>query len=123
MQGYDEFTADPSLTIPNVGGVRAGGDDALRARYWGPTGIDRTHNLTFNYSYQIPSPVKSGVLKHILSDWQLSGVTKWLTGTTVNPSCGVATSVRGVQYTNPSLTPKIAARSLPPVAPAEARAI
>jgi hypothetical protein len=41
----------------------------------------------------------------VLSDWQVSGVTKWLTGTAVNPSCGVASSVRGVQYTNPSLTP------------------
>jgi hypothetical protein len=105
MQGYDEWTADPNLTIPNVGGVRAGGADALHDRYWGPTNIDRRHNMTFNYSYQIPSPVKSGVLKHVLSDWQVSGVTKWLTGTTVNPSCAAASTVRGVQYTNPSLTP------------------
>jgi hypothetical protein len=49
--------------------------------------------------------VQSGVLKAILSDWQISGVTKWITGTAVDPSCGVASSVRGIQYTNPSLTP------------------
>jgi hypothetical protein len=105
MQGYDEYTADPNVTAPNVGGVRAGGADALHARYWGATNIDRRHNLVFNYSYQIPSPIKSGIGKAILSDWQLSGVTKWLTGTVVNPTCTTATSVRGIQYTNPSLTP------------------
>ena len=105
MQGWDEYTANPSLTIPNVGGVRAGGEEALHARYWGPTSVDRRHNMVFNYSYQIPSPIKSGIGKAILSDWQVSGVTKWITGTAANPSCGVASSVRGVQYTNPSLTP------------------
>jgi hypothetical protein len=56
-QGWDPYTADPSLTIANVGGYRAGGEDALYDRYWGPTNVDRRHNLTFNYSYQIPSPV------------------------------------------------------------------
>jgi hypothetical protein len=110
MSGYDDYTADPNLTIPNVGGIRAGGEDALHDRYWGPTNTDRRHNLTFNYSYQIPSPVKSGILKYILSDWQVSGVTKWLTGTAVNPSCGVSSSVKGVTFTTPSLTPSASAR-------------
>jgi hypothetical protein len=105
MQGYDEYTADPNLTIPNVGGVRAGGEEALHDRYWGPTNVDRRHNLTFNYSYQIPSPVQSGILKVLLSDWQISGVTKWITGTTVNPTCSPASSVRGIEYTDPTLTP------------------
>src|SRR5690606_355473 len=51
MRGWDPYTADPSLTI-NMGGTAVrGGDDALRRLYWGPTSVDRRHNLTVNYSY------------------------------------------------------------------------
>ena len=64
MQGYDEYTA------------ALGGDEALRARYWGPTSVDRRHNLVVNYSYMIPSVLpETRVLHAILGDWQVSGVT------------------------------------------------
>ncbi len=59
MQGYDDYTADPNITMANVGGTAVtGGDDALRARYWGPTAVDRRHNLVVNYSYQIPDALE-----------------------------------------------------------------
>jgi len=111
MQGYDEYTADPNLTIANVGGIRQGGPDALKARYYGPTNVDHRHNLTFNYSYQIPNPTKNTpILKYVLADWQFSGVTKWITGTAVDPTCGVANTVKGEQFTNPTYTNGITAR-------------
>jgi hypothetical protein len=102
MQGWDPYTADPSLTIANVGGTRAGGEAALHDRYWGPTSTDRRHNMTFNYSYQIPTLIKSGILKHVVADWQISGVTKWLTGTVNNPSC--SSNGTGVANTNPTFS-------------------
>ena len=58
MQGWDPYTADPNQTI-NMGGTMVqGGPDALKARYWGPTAVDRRHNLTVNYSYAIPTLMK-----------------------------------------------------------------
>jgi len=99
--GWDPYTADPSLTIANVGGTIAGGDTALHNRYWGPTSNDRRHNLTFNYSYQIPNSLKNvPVLKWVVADWQVSGVTKWLTGTSAEPSCG--SNNTGVANSNPT---------------------
>jgi len=104
MQGYDEYTADPNVTMANVGGSAVvGGPDALHARYWGPTAVDRKHNLVVNYSYQIPSALKSvkGV-NWVVRDWQISGVTKFISGTAVNPSC--SSTVAGVANSDPTYT-------------------
>jgi hypothetical protein len=102
-QGWDPYTADPSLTIANVGGTIAGGETALHNRYWGPTNTDRRHNMTFNYSYQIPNTFRSTpVLKWVLADWQVSGVTKWLSGTSADPNC--SSNNAGVVNSNPSLS-------------------
>ena len=61
--GYDPYTDE------------IGGEAAIRARYWGPTGDDRRHNLRINYSYDIPSFTEMVVVKQLLKDWQISGVT------------------------------------------------
>jgi hypothetical protein len=80
-----------------------GGEDALRARYWGPTDVDRRHNLVVNYSYEIPNPAPDlRVLKYVLSNWQVSGVTKYLSGTAVTPTC--SSNNPGIANTDPSLT-------------------
>jgi hypothetical protein len=104
MQGWDPYTADPNLTMNWGGEAVRGGEDALRRRYWGPTSVDRRHNLTVNYSYMIPTlKVNNAILKTALGNWQVSGVTKLLSGTAVNPSCTNTTN-RGVQYSLPSYT-------------------
>jgi hypothetical protein len=110
MQGWDPYTADPNQTI-NMGGTMVkGGKDALKARYWGPTGVDRRHNLTVNYSYAIPTLMKDNkVVSAALGHWQVSGVTKLLSGTAVNPSCANSTT-RGVQFSQPSYTNTITSR-------------
>ena len=71
---------------------------------YGPTGTERLHNLVINYSYQIPNPTPSvPVVKWILGDWQVSGVTKFLSGTAIGPAC--STNNTGIANTNPTLTP------------------
>ena len=110
MQGWDPYTADPNLTI-NMGGKQVqGGDEALKARYWGPTAVDRLHNLTVNYSYLIPTLGKSNrILSAAFGNWQVSGVTKLLSGTAVNPTCA-NTTTRGVAYSQPSYTNAVTSR-------------
>ena len=110
MQGWDPYTADPNVTINAGGRSVKGGPEALKERYWGPTAVDRTHNLTVNYSYMIPTFGRGNrILGAVLSDWQVSGVTKFLSGTTVNVTCA-NTTTRGVAYSQPSLTNGVTSR-------------
>jgi hypothetical protein len=74
-----------------------------KLRLWGPTNNDRTHNLVINYSYALPGPSGMGALKAVLSDWMVSGVTKFLSGQATQPSC--STNNTGIANTNPTLTP------------------
>jgi hypothetical protein len=94
--GYDPYTDE------------IGGEAAIRARYWGPTNDDRRHNLRINYSYDIPSFTEMPVVKQILMDWQISGITSLLSGQAITPSC--SSNNAGVQNSNPSLTDGVAAR-------------
>ena len=55
-----------------------------------------------NYSYDIPSFFDAPVLKQLLSNWQISGVTKMLSGQAITPSC--QSNNPGVENSNPSLT-------------------
>jgi hypothetical protein len=88
--GYDSYTDE------------LGGKDAIHNRYWGPTAENRKHNLVVNYSYNIPTFTNMPVIKQLLSDWQVSGVTRMLSGSAVTPSCTSNNS--GIANTNPSLT-------------------
>jgi hypothetical protein len=80
------------------------GQDGLNQRYYGPTTNDRKHNLVFNYSYNVPTFSKVAVLKQILSDWQVSGVTQLLSGTALTPTCGLQSGVAGIYNTDPTLS-------------------
>ncbi len=63
-----------------------GGADLIKAYYWAPTAEDRAHNLIVNYSYNIPTVTQIPVLKQLASDWQVSGITKLLSGAGVTPT-------------------------------------
>ncbi len=89
-RGYDPYTDE------------VGGEAAIRARYWGPTADDRRHNLVITYSYDIPSFFDAPVLKQLLSNWQISGVTKMLSGQAITPSC--TSNNPGVNNSDPSLS-------------------
>jgi hypothetical protein len=75
-----------------------------RIFYWGPTSNNRVHNLNINYSYMIPNAApNTPVVKWLVGDWQVSGVTKFLSGAPTQPTC--STNNPGIANTNPTLTP------------------
>ncbi len=101
MQGWDFVTEELY------------GKQGLRDRYYGPpagnpTGVqdgrqDRRHVVVVNYSYMIPGALQNvAVLKHVLRDWEASGVSTFMTGSNVNPTCGEDLS--GVANNDPSLS-------------------
>lgn len=55
-----------------------------------------------NYSYIIPELTNVPVAKQLLSNWQVSGVARWLTGQAITPSC--TSNNAGIENTDPSLS-------------------
>ena len=94
--GYDPYTD------------QIGGKAALKARYWGPTAENRKHNMIVNYSYDIPAFTENAFIKPIVRDWQISGVTRLLSGAPITPGC--SSNNAGIQNSNPSLTDSITSR-------------
>ena len=101
MQGWDFMTEELC------------GKQGLRDRYYGPpagnpVGVqdgrqDRRHVVVVNYTYMIPGALQNvSVLKHMLRDWEASGVSTFMTGSNVNPNCGE--DPRGVANNDPSLS-------------------
>ena len=79
------------------------GEDGVYERYWGPTDIDRRHILVLNYSYMVPNPTpRTPVLKHVLNNWEASGVTQFTTGAPFEPECN--TNISGIQNADPSFS-------------------
>jgi hypothetical protein len=55
----------------------------LRAWNYGKAGFDRTHNLTFNYTWDIPRASRvwnNGFAKFAFDNWQLAGITSFISG-------------------------------------------
>jgi hypothetical protein len=79
------------------------GEQGIYDRYWGPTDIDRRHIMVLNYSYMVPNPTPNvPVLKHVLNNWEASGVTQFTTGAPFEPTCN--TNLSGIQNADPSLS-------------------
>ena len=67
------------------------GHAANREMYYGPLtasdqGEERRHVAVLNYCYQIPT-INEPVLKYVLGGWEASGVSTFVSGDAVNPSC------------------------------------
>jgi hypothetical protein len=101
MRGWDFMTEE-------VGGMAA-----LRSIYYGPIAVnagsdasdqgqERRHVAVLNYSYQIPT-INKPILKYVLGDWEASGVSTFVTGDAINPTCG-SSGVSGIANTDPSLS-------------------
>jgi hypothetical protein len=74
-----------------------------RAWFYGPLSNDRTHVLAINYSYNLPGPgSRLGVVRHILDNWVVSGVTLFSSGAPVAPSCTSLSA--GPANSDPSLS-------------------
>ncbi|MBN8730131.1 MAG: TonB-dependent receptor [Acidobacteria bacterium] len=55
----------------------------LPVRYWnyGLSSSDRTHNVRIDWTWDIPTPsVKNAVARYAINDWQLSGITSFVSG-------------------------------------------
>ncbi|MGA3210019.1 MAG: carboxypeptidase-like regulatory domain-containing protein [Terriglobales bacterium] len=50
------------------------------ARNYGPCDYDVRQNLSAQYVYQLPSPLRGQWLGHVLDGWQISGTAFWRTG-------------------------------------------
>jgi hypothetical protein len=64
-----------------------------RQRNYGPLGYDIRHMLMFNYNYEVPGLGKhfnNKILGIVTDNWQISGITTWMTGTPFLP--GFSTS-------------------------------
>jgi hypothetical protein len=79
-----------TVTLPN-----------RRQWYYGPTGNDRNHVLTVNYSYAFPSITKEKLVNGVLGNWTLSGITAASSGAAFSPSCS---SLAGFPANDPTLT-------------------
>ena len=85
-----------------------GGQAAINQIYYGPLtasdqGEERRHVAVVNYSYQIPT-INKPVLKYVLGGWEASGVSTFVSGDAVNPSCQVGGGISGVVNNDPSLS-------------------
>jgi hypothetical protein len=59
-----------------------------RSRNYGRTGYDVPHVLSINYAWELPNPGKrwnNRLLDWTLGNWQVSGITSFLSGTPITP--------------------------------------
>ncbi|HXK04653.1 MAG TPA: hypothetical protein VMS37_19780, partial [Verrucomicrobiae bacterium] len=72
-------------------------DQYTRQAYYGPSGNDRRQNFALNYVYDLPTLNGKNVIeKAILGGWQISGVTRFMSGSPY----GIGYSITGVGSQN-----------------------
>jgi hypothetical protein len=86
-----------SYTYSKALGIAAGDFDGMspyfdmRSRNYGLLSYDTPHVLSINYAVDIPSPAKTNrFLNGVFGDWQLSGVTSFLSGTPFTPGMSLS---------------------------------
>ena len=92
-----------------------------RSRNYGPAGFDRRQVFTSNFYYNLPNPgKKTGFrpLGWVADNWELSGVTRMLTGAPITPGYSLITGLN-----SPTGTPSDSARLevINPTAPLSVR--
>jgi hypothetical protein len=78
----DNPGADPNVPGGNVGGALT--DPFNPHLDWAPCGWDRTNVFNVNYVYSLPEFRSTGPLKYLLGGWQISGITRFWSGTPIN---------------------------------------
>ncbi len=98
MSGGLQFGA--SYTFSKALGVGAGDFDgvspyfSMRERNYGLLSYDITHVLSINYTWNLPNPARNHkALSLIFGDWQVSGITSFLSGTPFTPGFSTSDSV------------------------------
>ena len=79
------------------------GDDPYHTEQWfyGPVQTNRPNLLTFNYSYQVPSPSQNKMVKAVFGGWTWAGTGVITSGAPVTPTCS---STAAFPYSDPSET-------------------
>ena len=73
-----------------------------RQWYYGPLNQDRTHLLSWNFAYNIPTfGSHSKLIRAVFGSWTMSGIGIVTTGAPVTPGCS---STAAFPYSDPSLT-------------------
>ena len=54
------------------------------------------HRFVFNYVWQLPSPQRNAVLRHLLGGWQTSGIWNWQSGFPLTISAGEDNAFSGI---------------------------
>jgi hypothetical protein len=74
-------------------------DQYTRAAYYGLSSNDRRHNFALNYVYNLPTMEHTNAFaKAVLGGWQISGVTRFMTGSPFSPGYSI-TGAGGVNLT------------------------
>ena len=67
-----------------------------RSRNYGPAGFDRTHALVFNYIYDLPkiaARMHMRPARWVVDDWQVSGITSFISGAPFTPTFSTTTGI------------------------------
>ena len=90
-RNYDLADADNPGDDPNTPSNSGGGllTDPYNPKLdWAPSGWDRTNVFNFNYVYTIPDFHSTGAMKYLLGGWEVSGFTRFWSGTPINVYMG-----------------------------------
>ena len=69
---------------------------SMRQRNYGLVEYDRTHALVINYTWELPDPGKrwnNRALSYALGDWQVSGITSFVSGSPFTPGFSTVDAV------------------------------
>ncbi len=83
------YTWSKALTTASGDGDFARIDNNNRQAYYGLADFHRKHNLALNWIYEIQTPFKTGLGKHVLGGWQLSGIYQYQSGQPDNISFSI----------------------------------
>ena len=86
----DNPGSDPGVPSANQGGALT---DPFHPRLdWAPAGWDRKNVFNLNYVYSLPELRTNGFLKYVVGGWQVSGITRFWSGTPINTYLGGCSS-------------------------------
>lgn len=68
------------------GGVRIDGNDRIN---YGRQDFDRTHNLVFNWVYELPRLTQNRYLGYAANNWQFSGIYRYTSGAPYTVGCNI----------------------------------
>ena len=77
---------DPYTGISNQGGSGIPVYRPLRQWSYGPDASDQTHNMSVNFTYEVPNAskmVQNRVVRYAFDGWTVSGIAQFVTGTPV----------------------------------------